>query len=156
MSNVMMLERMGLGTPGMGGPAAAPQIPPLGMPSASNWCVLPRCSIRVEKCAGGIKLTCSCEDKVACAALQNLCRMMAAGTCTLCCTLNGIAVCQCSLTCGFCRCEFTADGVSITCTSGDKKCCELLQACCDCIAACLAAGCCCFVCFNNTPVCCGC
>jgi hypothetical protein len=29
-----------------------------------------------------------------------------------------------------------------------QKCCECLQACCD-------NGCCCYVCFNGTPVCCG-
>ncbi len=156
MSSAMMLERMGAGIPGMGSPAAGPQMLPGVTPGAPNWCVLPRCKIRVEKCAGGIKVTCSCEDDVGCAALQNLCKMLAAGTCGLCCTWNGIALCQCNLACGFCKCEYTADGVCITCTSGDKRCCEMLQACCDCIACCLQAGCCCYVSFNNTPVCCGC
>jgi hypothetical protein len=31
----------------------------------------------------------------------------------------------------------------------------LIQACCDCLAKCCQNGCCCYVCFNNTPVCCG-
>jgi hypothetical protein len=31
----------------------------------------------------------------------------------------------------------------------------MLQSCCECLAHCLKAGCCCYVCFNNTPVCCG-
>jgi hypothetical protein len=31
----------------------------------------------------------------------------------------------------------------------------MLQACCACLNACMDAGCCCYVCFGNTPVCCG-
>jgi hypothetical protein len=46
--------------------------------------------------------------------------------------------------------------VCITCTSADKKCCEMIQACCDCISACCCEpGCCCYISFKNTPVCCG-
>jgi hypothetical protein len=46
--------------------------------------------------------------------------------------------------------------VCITCKSGDKACCELIQACCDCLSKCLDSGCFCYVSFHNTPVCCGC
>jgi hypothetical protein len=31
----------------------------------------------------------------------------------------------------------------------------MIQACCDCLANCLKNGCCCYLSFNNTPVCCG-
>ena len=72
------------------------------------------------------------------------------------CTMNGICVCQCNLACGMCTCEYTKDGVCITCKSGDKACCEMIQACCDCLSKCLDSGCCCYVSFHNTPVCCGC
>jgi hypothetical protein len=82
--------------------------------------------------------------------------MLADGMCSCCCTLNGIAVCQCNLACGICTCESTKDGVCITCKSGDKACCEIIQACCDCLSQCLHSGCCCYVSFHNTPVCCGC
>ena len=36
--------------------------------------------------------------------------------------------------CGMCKCECTKDGVCITCMSGDKACCDMIQACCDCLA----------------------
>jgi hypothetical protein len=150
----MMLER-GATMPGMGGAAFGATATPGAQPTTGNYCVLPRCTIKLEKCAGGCKITCSCEDEVACGALQNLCKMLAGGMCSLCCTWNGMTMCQCNLCCGSCKCEMTKDGCCITCTSGDKQCCEMLQSCCACLKTCLDAGCCCYVCFNNTPVCCG-
>ena len=131
----------GFGTSGLG--ASAPSSPGTG-----NWCVVPRCTIKVEKCQGGLKLKCHCDDEVSAATLQNLCKMLGDGLCSCCCTLNGISICQCNLACGICTCEVTKDGVCITCKSGDK-------ACCDCLSGCLDAGCCCYVSFHNTPVCCG-
>lgn len=128
---------------------------PMGSPSIPNWQILPRCTVRFEKCQGGFKMHCSCDDEVACGALQNLCRMLSDGLCSVCCCQNGVCVCQCNLTCGRCKCENTKDGCCITCTTGDKECCDILQACCDCLAKCCQSGCCCYVCFNNTPVCCG-
>jgi hypothetical protein len=153
MSSALLLERAGLAAPGISAPQA------LGHPGtapAANWCVVPRCEIKVEKCTGGFKLHCSCEDDIACGTLQNLCKMLAGSTCSCCCTLNGITVCQCHLTCGICTCEYTSDGCCITCISGDKACSQILQGCCECLAACIKQGCCCYVCFGNTPVCCGC
>ncbi len=112
--------------------------------------------MKVEKCAGGIKLHCHCEDELSCATLQNLCKMLCDGMCSCWCTMNGVCVSQCNLACGICTCEPTKDGVCITCKSGDKACCDIIQACCDCIHACLHGGCYCYVSFHNTPVCCGC
>ena len=109
-------------------------------PGTGNWCVVPRCTIKVEKCQGGMKIKCACDDEVSCATLQNLCKMLADGMCSCCCTLNGICVCQCNLACGICTCECTKDGVCITCKSGDKACCEMIQACCDCLSKCLECG----------------
>ena len=57
--------------------------------------------------------------------------------------------------CGNCKCEYTKDGCCISCTSGDKACCAMIQECCDCLQQCCESGCCCYICFNNTPVCCG-
>ena len=128
---------------------------PGAAPGAGNVCMLPRCEVRVEKCERGLTIRCICDDEVACGALQNLCKMLAAGQCSCCCTWNGMTVCQCNLCCGNCTCEMTKDGVCFTCKSGDEKCCDMLQACCDCLSACLEAGCCCYVCLGNTPVCCG-
>ncbi len=152
-SAMMMLER-GMATPGMT-MGAAPQMTPGTLPASGNWCMLPRCEIKVEKCKGGLKLVCCCEDDIACGALQNLCKMLAGGMCSCCCTWNGMTMCQCNFCCGNCTCEMTKDGVCITCTSGDEECCEMLQACCECLSTCLESGCCCYVCLGGTPVCCG-
>jgi hypothetical protein len=70
--------------------------------------------------------------------------------------MNGMMVCCCNLTMGMCKCETTKDGVCITCTSGDPKCCEMIQECCACMACMMKAGCTCCIMLNNTPVCCGC
>lgn len=108
-----------------------------------------------EKCTGGFRLYCRCDDEVSCGTLQNLCRMLSDGMCSCCCTCNGIQVCQCNLTMGLCTVEYTKDGVCIQCVSGDEKCCAMLQACCDSLECCCQSGCVCYVSFNNTPVCCG-
>jgi len=125
------------------------------MGPSSNFCVVPRCEIKMEKCTGGMKMHCRCDDEMACATLQNLCKMLAGGMCSCCCTYNGVMMAQCNLVCGMCKCEYTKDGCTITCTSGDKACAEMLQSCCEMMACCMRSGCCCYVCFNNTPVCCG-
>ncbi|HTU25633.1 MAG TPA: hypothetical protein VMF30_09565 [Pirellulales bacterium] len=128
---------------------------PAAAPAFNTW-VLPRCTMKAEKCKNGMKLVCSCEDEVACGTLQNLCRSLCDGMCSLTCTYNGIPCCEFNLFCGQCKCEYTKDGCSLTCTSGDKACCDMIQACCDCLAHCLAAGCCCYLSFGGTPCCCGC
>src|SRR3990170_4576036 len=84
---------------------------PAGSPATANWCVLPRCTVEFEKTSNGCKIHCRCDDEIARGTMQNLCRMLADGLCSCCCTLNG------------------------------KPCCQ--------------SGCCCYICFNNTPVCCG-
>jgi hypothetical protein len=120
-----------------------------------GFCMIPRCEMRVEKCQNGMKIICRCDDEAACGVLQNLCKMLAGGLCTCGCTLNGITICQYNFACGNCKCEYTDEGITITCTSGDKTCCQTIQACCQCLSACIDAGCCCYLSFNNTPVCCG-
>jgi hypothetical protein len=137
----------GFATPTMGTPTA--------MPAGTNWLVVPRCTFKVEKCTGGFKVTCSCEDKAACGMVQNLCTMLAGGMCSCCVMLNGMTVCCYNFTMGMCRYENTPDGVCMTCTSGDPSCGAMLQACCDCLCCLMDSGCtCCFL-VNNTPICCG-
>jgi hypothetical protein len=155
MSSAMLLERASLGFPGMANPSMGGQTAPNAAPTA-NYCVVPRCTLKVEKCSGGMKIHCKCDDEVACGTLQNLCKMLAGGMCSCVCTMNGIPCCTMNLACGICKCESTKDGVCITCTSGDKTCCEMIQACCDCLACMCKSGCCCYVCLGNTPVCCCC
>src|SRR4051794_7507575 len=102
MMNAMM-ERMGMtaATSGMPGTMSGPSSMPAGM----NMMMVPRCTLKMEKCPGGMKMTCTCEDKVACGMVQSLCTMLAGGLCSCCLVLNGMTVCCCNLTMGLCKCE---------------------------------------------------
>jgi hypothetical protein len=80
--------------------------------------------------------------------------MLAGQPCSCCCTWNGVTLCQCNLCCGKCECEMTKNGCKITCTSGDKSCSDMLQTFAKSLTTCMQAGCTCYVCFGNTPVCC--
>ncbi len=151
MTKTMMMDRSSMtmpGTPAMSAPTATPAMP--------NFMMVPRCTMKMEKCAGGMKMTCTCDDPVACSMMQNLCTMMAGGMVSCCCMMNGMMVSCCNLTMGMCKCDMTKDGCCITCMSGDAKCCEMIQACCDCMTGMMKAGCTCCVMMNNTPVCCCC
>lgn len=150
----MMTERPSMSMGSMPTSMSMPTMP-ASMPSMGSMTMTPRCTIKMEKCAGGMKMMCECEDEMSCATLQNMCKMLCDGMCSCCCMKNGMVMCQCNMAMCNCTCEMTANGVCITCTSGDKACCEMVQACCDCMMACMDAGCMCCVCFNGTPVCCG-
>ena len=54
----------GMMMPGMGSgmPAATP---------AMSGMMIPRCTMKMEKCTGGMKISCSCDDKMASGMLQN-------------------------------------------------------------------------------------
>jgi hypothetical protein len=138
----------GLTTPTVGAPGTTG--------AGTSWVMVPRCTLRFEKCQGGVKIHCDCDDKMACGMLQNLCTMLAGGMCSCCCTLNGMTVCTCNYTMALCKCDMTEKGVCLTCTSGDDKCCQMIQAQCDCLSSLLQSGCTCCVMLNNTPICCGC
>ena len=155
MSSAMMLERTGMGLPGMATGAAQGLGAPAGVPAGANWLMVPRCNVKMEKCQGGMRISCSCDDKMACSMVQNLCTMLAGGMCSCCVMMNGMTVCCCNLTMGMCKYEMTETGVCVTCTSGDPHCCEMLQACCDCLSCMVDSGCTCCLLVNNTPVCCG-
>jgi hypothetical protein len=154
MTSAMMVERTGTVVPGVGAPGPGMLGTPAG--TAAGWLMVPRCTYRFEKCQGGFKLYCSCEDQTACGVVQNLCAALAGGLVSCCVQLNGLTVCACNFTMGLCRCETTADGICLSCTSGDPRCCEMIQACCDCLARLVECGCSCCLLMNNTPVCCGC
>jgi hypothetical protein len=157
MTSAIMMERTGMGMPGMPGPSAGGMMGPAGTAAgAMNMMMVPRCTITFEKTSGGMKVVCACEDKVSAGMLQNLCAMMAGALCSCCCMMNGMMVSCCNLTMGTCKCETTADGVCITCTSGDSASSAMIQACCACMSAMMKAGCTCCVLMNNMPVCCAC
>ena len=151
----MVMERAGMGMPGMGMAGAGPMGAASGTPAAPQWMMVPRCKITMEKCTGGMKMTCKCDDAMSATMLQNLCSMMAGGMCCCCMIMNGMMMCCCNMAMGMSKCEPTKDGVCITCTSGDPECGKMIQSYGDCISCCLESGCtCCFL-MNNTPVCCG-
>jgi hypothetical protein len=153
MSSTMMMERTGMGMPGMSTPTMGG---PTGAMTAPGYVMVPRCTLKYEKCTGGMKIYCTCDDKTACSMMQNLCTMLAGGMCSCTMMMNGMTVCTCNFTMGMCKCEMTEHGVCITCTSGDTHCCEMIQACCDCMTAMVHAGCTCCVMMNGNPICCGC
>ena len=158
MSGAMMMDRTSMGMPGMGASTmgAPGMTAPTAMPTGVNFMMVPRCTIKMEKCNGGMKITCNCDDDMACSMVQNMCTMLAGGMVTCCMMMNGMMVCCCNMTMGMCKCEMTKKGVTITCTSGDTKCCEMIQACCDCMSCMMKDGCTCCVMMNHTAVCCGC
>jgi hypothetical protein len=146
----MLMERTAMNMPTMGTPGT------MSTPTGAQWLMIPRCTMKMEKCKDGMKIVCTCDDKAACTMMQNLCSMMAGGMVSCCMMLNGMAVCTCNLTMGICKCEMTPTGVTITCTSGDKTCCDMIQSCCENMTCMLKSGCTCCLCVNNNPICCGC
>jgi hypothetical protein len=154
MTSTMMVERTGHFLPGVGTPTAGGTT--FGVPTAmsTSFLTVPRCTVRFEKCQSGVKIYCTCEDRTACGVVQNLCAALAGGLVSCTAQYNGVTVYSCNFLMGLCRCETTEDGVCITCTSGDAKCCEMIQACCDCLSCLYEGGCTCCVCMNHTPICC--
>jgi hypothetical protein len=152
MTSTMMMDRNMMGMPGAGSGTMSGGTGAM----APSMVMVPRCTFKMEKCAGGMKMMCVCDDAAACAMMQNLCQMLAGGMCSVCCTMNGMMVCSCNLMMGMCKVEMMKDGCCVTCTSGDAACCAMIQGCCDCMMACLKAGCTCCMMMNNTPVACGC
>jgi hypothetical protein len=153
----MMVERPGMGMPTMGMPGSTGMMGgTAGATTGMNMMMVPRCKMKFEKCTGGMKVHCVCEDKVSAGMLQNLCTMMAGGMFSCCMMMNGMTACCCNMTMGMCKCEATEMGVTMTCTSGDKECAAMIQACCECCATMMKSGCTCCMMVSNMPVCCGC
>ena len=136
MMNPMMMSGMMMGaTPGM--------------------MMCPRCEITMEKCPGGMRMTCTCPDKTSAAMLANLMGMMQNGTCSCCMMMNGMMACGCNLgMMGMCRVEMMEMGCTVTCTSGDKNGERMIQACCDCMSAMMMPGMTCCMMMNGMPMCC--
>lgn len=159
MVNAMTMDRtgmMGVSTVPMmpGAPMAAPAMPSM-MPAVPNMMMVPRGIIKFEKCSTGVKIYCSCSDAVAVSMVQNLC-MMQAGQMVGCnVTMNGQSLCCVNFCCCMCSIEKTADGVCISCITGDTTCCQVVQCCADCCCNCCVTGCMCCVTMGGMPICCG-
>ena len=153
MMTTIMMERTGMGMPGTG----QGMMPTSGTaPMMPNMMMVPRCKMKFEKCTGGMKVTCTCDDPTAASMMQNLCSMMAGGMVSFCAMMSGMMACCCNMVMCQCKCDMTKDGCVMTCTSGDAKCAEMIQGCCDCMTAMMKAGCSCCMMMNGTPVCCCC
>lgn len=144
------MERSGIGMstmmPGMSN----------AMPAANmNMMMIPRCTVRMEKCDGGMKMMCMSDDQMASGMMQNLADSLCGGMVSCSMLMNGMMVMNCNLTMGMCKCETAPKGIVMTCTSGDASCCKMIQACCDTMMAMMMAGCTCCLSMNNTPCCCG-
>ena len=138
--NSMPNMGMGMGMPSMG----------MSMPTM----MVPRCMMKMEKIANGMKVMCMCDDKTSAAMLQNLCTMMANGMMGCCMMMNGQMICQCSMTMGMCKVEMTEMGCTFMCTSGDTMACKMMQCMCDCMMGMMMPGCTCYMTMNGMPMCC--
>jgi hypothetical protein len=164
--NMMTTERMagmGMSMPTMGGSMMGMPMMMSGMtgsmpsmmPGMGSGMMMPRCMMKMEKCPGGMKLMCVCEDKTSAMMLQNMCMMMAGGMCSCCMMMNGMCCCCCNMgMMGMCEMEMTEMGCTMTCTSGDKMCEKMIQACCDCMNAMMGKGMTCMMMMNGMPMCC--
>jgi hypothetical protein len=125
-----------------------------GMTSMMPSMMVPRCTMKMEKMANGMKVTCMCDDETSAAMLQNLCTMMAGGMMGCCMMMNGMTMCQCNMTLGMCKVEMMEMGCVMTCTSGDAMCCKMIQCMCDCMMGMMMPGCTCYMMMNGMPMCC--
>lgn len=129
---------------------------PMAASAGMNLMMIPRCTMQMERCEGGMRMTCTCEDTMSASMLQNLCTMMQGSMVSCGMMMNGMMMMMmtCNLTMGMCRFEMTKQGMMMTCTSGDPAFSQMIQACCDAMVAMMEGGCTCCLCMNNTPVCC--
>ncbi len=61
MTNAMMMERSSMMT-GMGPMAPGAMGATATMPMPPQWMMVPRCTMTMETCKGGMKITCKCDD----------------------------------------------------------------------------------------------
>lgn len=149
MQETAMESKMGMmEMPGMNTMSMSP------MMNMGNMMMMPRCSMTMEKCEGGMMMSCMSSDATAVAMMQNLCNMMAGGMVSMCMMMNGMMAMNCNMMMGTCKMEMTENGMTMTCTSGDEMACRMIQACCDCMNTMMECGCMCCMCMNGMPVCC--
>ncbi len=78
MVNAMTMDRtsmMGVsGMPMTGTPMNYPTMPAT-MPTVPNMMMVPRCTVRMEKCSTGVKIHCVCSEAMAVSMAQRFCTM---------------------------------------------------------------------------------
>lgn len=152
-SEMKMKQMMTMGRNMMG----MPNMTPAGMPMGTmDMMMIPRCMMKMEKCKDGMKVMCMASDEMAASMMQNLCTMLNGGMVSFQMMMNGMTMMTCNMMMGMCKVEMTKDGMCVMCTSGDMKCCKMIQDCCECMMTMMESGCMCCMSMNGTPVCCGC
>ena len=126
---------------------------PMSMPGNALGMMMPRCTIRMERMSGGMRMTCMGVDEMSTRMMQNLMGMMGSGMMSCAMMMNGMMAMRCNMMMGMCRTEMTSDGMVITYTSGDAAMMAMIQSCCDCMTMMMKNGCTCCVMMNNMPVC---
>src|SRR5688500_11796517 len=92
---------------------------PMSMPGNAMGMMMPRCTITMEKIAGGMRMTCMGVDEMSTRMMQNLMGMMGSGMMSCAMMMNGMSVMRCNMTMGMCRTELSVDGMAYIVTSGD-------------------------------------
>lgn len=144
----------GMSMPGMGMMGSMPGMGMMPGMMGGMGMMMPRCTMSMEKCEGGMQMMCMASDDMAAAMMQNLCTMMSGGMPSLCMMMNGMMVMGCNMTMAMCKFEMTAQGMMMTCTSGDAMMARMIQACCDAMMSMMECGCTACLCMNGMPVCC--
>ena len=111
------------------------------------------CELAFEKFVGGFRIRCACDDSLACEDFQMLCDSICDRDCSCCCVRDGMQMCCFNLACCKCKYEQTEGGCTLTCTSRDTKCCDMLKSMCECLETCCQNGCCCYICFGDKCCC---
>lgn len=119
-----------------------------------NMMMIPRATMKMEKCQDGMKMMCMTKDETAAAMMQNLCQMLAGGMTGMTMMMNGMMMMNCNMMMGLCKYEMMDDGIMMMWTSGDAMTCKMIQACCDAMMSMMECDCTMVVSINNTPVCC--
>jgi hypothetical protein len=160
--NSMMTDRMSGMMPGAMNPMM--NMPMMGGMSSmmggmmspmmmNSMMMAPRCTIKMERMTGGMKMTCMCDDKTSAEMMKNLCMMMQGGMMSCCMMMNGMMCCCCNMgMMGMCKMEMTEMGCVMTCTSGDSNCMKMIQSCCDCMMAMMMPGNTCCMMMNGMPI----
>lgn len=151
--NTMTSDRMAGMMPGSMNPMNMPMMGGMMPGMMPNMMMAPRCTIKMERMSGGMRMTCTCDDKTAAEMMKNLCMMAQGGMMSCCMMMNGMMCCCCNMgMMGMCKMEMMDMGCMMTCTSGDKNCEKMIQACCDCMNAMMMPGMTCCMMMSGMPI----
>ena len=92
-----MMNTTNMGMPGMmPGTGMNMGMPNMAMMPGMNMMMMPRCTMTVEMCEGGMKMMCRCDDEMAAQMMQSMCKMMDGAPMSCCLMMNGMPMCCCN------------------------------------------------------------